>query len=30
LSCSIELDGGGIEDPIVEIPARALLRRPEG
>jgi hypothetical protein len=28
-SCSIELDGGGVEEHVVEIPDRALLRWPE-
>jgi len=27
--CSIELDGGGVEEHVVEIPERALLRWPE-
>ena len=27
--CSIELDGGGVEEHVVEIPDRALLRWPE-
>jgi hypothetical protein len=28
-SCSIELDGGGVEEHVVEIPEPALLRWPE-
>jgi hypothetical protein len=27
--CSIELDGGGVEEHVVEMPERALLRWPE-